>query len=188
MTTQTGPESRGRRTMNGGTGGETTARTSGGTSQTRSTGTQAGGDRLQEAATGLADQAARTAEAQASSVMTKTGETLGQVARAIRDAGNGLREERPEIAGFTDTAAQRVEEASTYLRDHDAREVIDATQDYARRQPVVIVAGALALGLLAGRFLRSGQQPQMGSDGNWAGTTSSAGITPSRTSKKQTGR
>jgi ElaB/YqjD/DUF883 family membrane-anchored ribosome-binding protein len=92
--------------------------------------------------------------------MTKTGETLEQVARAIRDAGQGLRQERPEIAGLADTAAQRVEEVSAYLREHDAREVIDATQEYARRQPTVVVAGALAIGLLAGRFLRSGQPPQ----------------------------
>jgi ElaB/YqjD/DUF883 family membrane-anchored ribosome-binding protein len=183
MTTQTGPESRGRgRTINGGTSADSTARASGGTSQSRATSTaKPEGDRLQQAATGLADQAARTAEAQASTVMTKTGETLEGVARAIRDAGEGLRQERPEIAGMADTAAQRVEEVSTYLRDHDAREVIDASQEYARRQPAVVVAGALALGLLAGRFLRSGQPPQPKTDGNRAGMSSP------RASRKQQG-
>ncbi|MBA2315316.1 MAG: hypothetical protein H0V87_08005, partial [Chloroflexi bacterium] len=40
------------------------------------------GDRLQEAASGLKDQATRTAEAQASTTMTKAGDTLGQVAQA----------------------------------------------------------------------------------------------------------
>jgi ElaB/YqjD/DUF883 family membrane-anchored ribosome-binding protein len=177
MTTQTGPESRRRgRSMNGGTAGETTAREMGDTSQTTtgatgtgatSTGkTQPEGDRLEQAATGLADQATRTAEAQASNMMTKAGETLDQVARAIRDAGQGIRQERPEIADIADTTAQRVQDASTYLREHDAREVIDSVQDYARRQPAVIVAGGLALGLLAGRFLRSGTPPQTGSDAN----------------------
>ena len=177
MTTQPGPESRGRnRTMNGGTAGDTSTRQPRGISESRATGAgQQDTDRLQQAATGLADQAARTAEAQASSVMTKTGETLDQVARVIRDAGQGLREERPEIAGFADTAAERVQEASAYLREHDPREVIDATQDYARRQPIVVVAGALALGLLAGRFLRSGQRPAAETDMATASTSSPRG-------------
>jgi len=145
--------------MNGGTAGETTARDIGDTSPT-TTNRTAEGDRLQQAATGLADQASRTAEAQASNMMTKAGETLEQVARAVRDAGEGIRQERPEIAGIADTTAQRMQDASTYLRDHEAREVIDAAQEFARKQPAVIVAGGLALGLLAGRFLRSGAPPQ----------------------------
>ena len=173
MTTQAGPESRGRGRTNGGTGGETAARPS---AQPAQSSAGAAGrtdkDRPQQGAAGLADQAARTAEAQASTVMAKAGETLEQVARAIRDAGDGLRQERPEIAGITDTAAQRVEEVSTYLRQHDAREVIDATQEYARRQPVVVVAGALALGLLAGRFLRSGLPPEPQPGGGTAGMSS----------------
>jgi ElaB/YqjD/DUF883 family membrane-anchored ribosome-binding protein len=175
MTTQTGPEPRRRgRGMNGGgTAGETTAREPRETSQpTMTGGMQQEGDRLQKAATGLADQATRTAEAQASNMMTKAGETLEQVARVIRESGQSLREERPEIAGMADTTAQRVQEASTYLREHEAREVIDSVQDYARRQPAVIIAGGLALGLLAGRFLRSGTPPQMGGSSNQADMTS----------------
>jgi ElaB/YqjD/DUF883 family membrane-anchored ribosome-binding protein len=178
MTTQTGPEPRKRgRGMNGGrSAGETTAAEPLETSQTAmGGGMQQEGDRLQQAATGLADQATRTAEAQASNMMTKAGDTLDQVARAIRDAGQGLREERPEIAGIADTTAQRVQDASTYLREHEAREAIDSVQDYARRQPAVIIAGGLALGLLAGRFLRSGTPPQMGASSNRSDTTTSRG-------------
>jgi ElaB/YqjD/DUF883 family membrane-anchored ribosome-binding protein len=126
-------------------------------------------DRLQAAATGLAEQAGRTVEAQASTLMSKAGESLEQVARAIRDAGSNLREERPEFATYADTAAQRVETAASYLREHDAREVIDTTQDYARRQPAVVAAGALAVGLLVGRFLRSGSSVRDGSSYGAAG-------------------
>ena len=175
MTTQTGPEprKRGRGMNGGGTASETTAPEPRETSQpAMGGGMQQEGDRLQKAATGLADQATRTAEAQASNMMTKAGETLDQVARAIRDAGQGLREERPEIAGIADTTAQRIQEASMYLREHEAREVIDSVEDYARRQPAVVIAGGLALGLLAGRFLRSGAPPEMGASGNRADMTS----------------
>src|SRR4051812_17826125 len=114
------------------------------------------GDRLQEAATGIADQATRTAEAQATNTMAKAGDALQQVAQAIRDGSQQLREQRPEFAGVADTAAQKVDEASTYLKEHDAAEVASYVQDWARRQPAMVIAGGLGLGLLVGRFLRSG--------------------------------
>lgn len=114
------------------------------------------GDRLQETAGGLLDQAGRTAESQASWTMTKAGDTLEEVARAVRDAGSGLRQERPEIAGFADTAAERVEEAAKYLRVHDASDLIDEASRFARQQPVVVVGGLLLAGLAIGRLLKSG--------------------------------
>jgi hypothetical protein len=114
------------------------------------------GDQLQAAATGLIDQAARTAEAQASTTMTKVGETLASVADAIRDAGQGLREQQPEIAGLTDTAAERVQAAATYLRDHDAGEALENVQRAARSNPALVIGGGLALGLVLGRLLRGG--------------------------------
>lgn len=114
------------------------------------------GEQLQDAASGLVSQATRTAEAQASTTMTKAGETLQQVSQAIRDAGEGLRDSQPQLAGFVDTAATRLEDASSYLRDHDAGEALMSVQDMARRQPAMLIGGGLALGLLVGRLLRSG--------------------------------
>jgi hypothetical protein len=133
MTTSTGHDTG--RTMNGGTQGD---------------------DKLGQAASNLADQASRTAEAKASSTMQKASDTLQQFAEAVRGAGDGMREQQPAIAGAADTAAQRVEEFSSYLREHDAREVLETVQREARRQPALVIGGGLALGLLVGRFLRSG--------------------------------
>lgn len=119
-------------------------------------------ERLTQAASGVLDQAGRTAETQASRTMDKAGEALEQVARAVRDSGNQLREQRPEIAGIADTAAEKVEQVSTYLRQHDAREVISEAERFARRQPALVVGGGLALGVIIGRLLRSGAEPQQG--------------------------
>jgi len=88
--------------------------------------------------------------------MAKAGDALQQIAQAIRDGSQQLREQRPEFAGVADTAAQKVDEASTYLKEHDAGEVASYVQDWARRQPAMVVVGGLGLGLLVGRFLRSG--------------------------------
>ena len=114
------------------------------------------GEQLQEAASGLISQAARTAEAQASTTMTKVGETLDQVAQAIRDASTGLRETQPDIAGFAETAADRVDGAAAYLREHGPSDAIDNVQRMARQQPALVLGGGLAVGLLLGRLLRSG--------------------------------
>ncbi len=143
-------------------GGDASQELNGGTQQ---------GERLQGAASGLVDQATRTAEAQASTTMTKAGDALEQVAQAIRDAGNGLREQQPQIAGVADTAAQQVEGVSSYLREHDAREVVNSAQQWARQQPALVVGGGLALGLLVGRFLKSGASQ----GGQGGGTTDAYG-------------
>ncbi|NJD28198.1 MAG: hypothetical protein FIA92_07860 [Chloroflexi bacterium] len=111
---------------------------------------------LEHAASDLAGQAARTAEAQASTLMTKAGESLDQVAGAFRTAVDELRPQQPEIAGVMGTAADRVEDASAYLRDHDPAEVLDRVQDVARSQPALVIGGGLALGITLGRLLRSG--------------------------------
>lgn len=137
------------------------------------------GERLQEAAGGLLDQAGRTAESQASWTMTKAGDTLDEVARAVRDAGSSLRQDRPEIAGFADTAAERVEEAAQYLRQHDATDLIDEASRFARQQPVVVVGGFLLAGLALGRLLKSGSSPASrpgyGPTGEWRGTGHGSG-------------
>jgi hypothetical protein len=125
------------------------------TGRTLNGGTQ-GDDKLGQAASNLADQASRTAEAKASNTMLKASDTLHQFAEAIRSAGDGMREQQPAMAGAADTTAERVEEFSGYLREHDARDVLDTVQREARRQPALVIGGGLALGLLVGRFLRSG--------------------------------
>lgn len=135
--------------------------------------------RLQEAASGVADQAGRTVDAQASGAMTKASETLDHVARVVRDAGSELRGEQPQIATVADVAAQRVEDLSAYLREHDSREVIGAVEDVARRQPALVVAGGLALGVMLGRLIRSadgrGDAFRPYGDGRWHGYERDAG-------------
>jgi hypothetical protein len=133
--------------------------TSGMENDPRDTATGANGapqTQLQETATGLIDQATRTAEAQASTTMTRVGETLQGVATAIRDSSMELRESQPDVANLIGTAAERVEQAGVYLRDHGAADVVEQVQQAARRQPAMVIGGGLVAGLVLGRLLRSG--------------------------------
>jgi ElaB/YqjD/DUF883 family membrane-anchored ribosome-binding protein len=127
--------------------------------------------RLQEAAGSVADSASQAAQQQASRAMSRAGDTLYGVAQALRDAGNQMRQERPEVANLADAGAERIDQLSNYVREHDVRSVVDDAEQLARRQPAVVIAGGLALGLIVGRVLRSGAepQPQQSTTRDWSG-------------------
>jgi hypothetical protein len=138
-------------------GGVMTTRTHGDES-TKSTGTGAGmdeGSKLKETAMGVADEAAQTVEARAARGMSQAGEVLHQVANAVRDSSTGLQTEQPQIARVMATAAEKLDEAATYVSDREPRELIDTAQDTARRQPALVIGGGLLAGILLGRVLRS---------------------------------
>ena len=116
---------------------------------------EGGPQRLADAAGDIAEEATSVAEHRASSAMTQVGDTIDQVARAVRNTGEQLRSDQPQLAGLADTAAEQAEQAAQFLRQNDARDVLDEVQDFARRQPAVIVGAGLALGLLVGRAIKS---------------------------------
>jgi hypothetical protein len=113
------------------------------------------GDRLTEAASNVADRASGTVEQAATQGMTKAAETLDEVAQAVRQSGEQLRDQQPQVAGLVDTAAAQLERASSYLRESDLQDVLNQVEEIARRQPVLFIGGAFVLGLAAARFLKS---------------------------------
>lgn len=73
-------------------------------------------------------------------------------------------------------AGDQVQRAADYLERTDMREMVRHTEGFARRQPALFLGGAMALGVLAARFLRSSQresqQPDTGYEGAWQGMQS----------------
>jgi hypothetical protein len=127
---------------------------------------------VKDAAAGVADEAGRTIEQRAAVGMSQVGDTLHQVARAVRDSSDSLQAEQPQVGRLVSTAADKLDEFATYVEDREPREILDNTQSFARRQPAVVIAGGLAAGLLIGRLLRSAgsQSGQQGSTANdWYG-------------------
>jgi hypothetical protein len=121
------------------------------------------GSKLKETASGVADEAAQTVEATAARGMSQAGEVLRQVATAVRDSGTGLQTEQPQIARVMTMAAEKLDEAATYVSEREPREVMDSAQDTARRQPALVIGGGLLAGIVLGRVLRSAG---MGASGN----------------------
>lgn len=116
---------------------------------------------LAERATGLGLQQADKAREQAA-----TG--LEQMTESIRRVSMDLEAEQPQIANVVTTAADQAERIADYLRTTDARQIISTVEDVARRQPLLFLGGAFALGLAASRLLKAagGQTGSTGSHGN----------------------
>ena len=71
---------------------------------------------------------------------------LRSVSEALRDQGK----DRPAQA--VDRLAGYAERAGSYLRDADPDSMLSDAEDFGRRKPGAVAAGALALGLVASRF------------------------------------
>ena len=101
------------------------------------------GNRLRDAAqTLIHEQKGRAADA------------VEGLAQALREAADQLeREEKPTAAGYADQAAAQVAQFSETVRARDVEELLLEVERFARRQPTLFFAGALAAGFLLGRVL-----------------------------------
>jgi hypothetical protein len=88
--------------------------------------------------------------------LTSAAEGLDSAAGAVNAVGDRLRENNlGELSQYTDQAADQIEKLATWLRTTTPEEIAHDIEDFAKKQPAVFVAGALALGLIGVRFLRS---------------------------------
>ncbi len=86
--------------------------------------------------------------------------SLYTTAHVLRQAGQQLREQdQPPIATLAERTAQQAERGSGYLRGRDVPGLLDDTEQLGRTHPVLFASGALALGLLGVRFLKSSRRP-----------------------------
>ena len=87
---------------------------------------------------------------------TQFADQFGTVAEALRRTTEHLRsEDQQRIAGITETVARQVDQVADYLRGKDAAAMRNDLESLARRQPALVIGGALVLGLIGARFLKS---------------------------------
>jgi hypothetical protein len=122
-------------------------------------GTSQGGstaDQAKQKAQEAAGQARNTLRDQVDQRSTEAGEKVGGFASDVRSVSQQLREQgKDQPAKLADQAADRADRLGSYLRDSDADTILGDVEDFGRRQPWVVVAGGLALGLVAARFLKA---------------------------------
>lgn len=86
----------------------------------------------------------------------KAAGTLGSLASALHQASSQMRQQDDTVtAGYIDTAAGQIDRLAGLLADQDVDELLQATGQFARRQPALFLAAAFALGFASARFLKS---------------------------------
>jgi glucan phosphorylase len=99
---------------------------------------------------------------------TKAGEQVTGTAQDLRSVGEELRKQGKDTpAKLADRAAEQTEKVGSYLKGKGPDEMLHDVEDFGRQRPWAVMAGGLALGVLAARFLkassRSRYQQQSGS-------------------------
>jgi hypothetical protein len=138
-------------------------------SRAETSGQQSGGsarEQIRQVKDQVMDQAKTTFQQARERAGSSLGESKGQlaeqfgtIAEALRRTTEHLRsEDQQRIAGLTETVARQVDQVANYLRSKDAHAMRQDVENLARRQPALMLGGALVLGLIGARFLKSSER------------------------------
>ncbi len=130
----------------------------------------------------VAQHARKSAETQLTGGKDRAAEGLGEVAQALRQTGEQMREqEHASISKYVVRAADHVDEASHYLKDHKLGQIFGDLETYVRREPGLLIGGAFVMGIIGGRFLKSSRSGPKDAKSESARESSEIGGTKGRT-------
>lgn len=130
----------------------------GATAQVQEKAQEAAGQ-AKEQAQQVAGQARDQARTQVDQRSTQAGQQIKTQASDIRTVSEQLREQGKEgPAKIAEQAADRAERLGSYLEESDADRILHDVEDFARQKPWAVIAGGIALGFAASRFLKASQQ------------------------------
>lgn len=87
---------------------------------------------------------------------TQAGEQVANTAQDLRSVGEELRKQGKEApAKLADRAAEQTEKVGSYLKDSGPDEMLRDVEEFGRQRPWAVLAGGLALGMVAARFLKA---------------------------------
>lgn len=120
----------------------------------------------QEKAQQAAGQAKDQVRSQVDQRSTQAGEQVLGQASDLRSVGEKLREEGKDgPAKVADQVADRAERAGSWLKDSDADTILADVEDFARKQPLAVLAGGLVLGIAAARALKASSRDRYAARG-----------------------
>lgn len=122
----------------------------------------------QEKARDVAGKAQEGLRQQVDERSTQAGERVAGAAQDLRSVGEELRKQEKETpAKLADRAAEQTERVGFYLKERGPDEMLRDVEDFGRQRPWAVLAGGLALGVVAARFLKASSRSryQQRSDG-----------------------
>jgi len=148
--------------------GTTTGATNYGTTGSGGFG-QTGGDGGQQGS-GILNQVRDKAASQLNEQKARATDSLGNVAQAVRQSTQHLREQQYDtVAQFVERAADQIERFSNHLRERDLNDLVAEAQRFARQQPAVFIGSSFAAGMLAARFIKASRPTRSFDDQGYSG-------------------
>jgi hypothetical protein len=122
-------------------------------------------DQAQEKVQEASGQAKDRVREQVGQRSTQAGQRVSSAAQDARSVGEELRRQgKDQPARLADQAADRAERLGSYLEESDADRILRDVEELGRKQPWVVIAGGLALGFAASRFLKASSEQRYRSD------------------------
>ena len=113
--------------------------------------------------TQLANRGSEQVKSQLANQKHQAAQRMTPIQMALRETSQQLQNQgQGSVAQYADKAADQVERFSHYLRENEVDQLLDEARSFARRRPAVFLGGAVALGFLATRFLKSSSQEEDG--------------------------
>ena len=112
-------------------------------------------DQARDQAASLAQQAQERALQLAEEQKRRAAEQVEGMAHAVDSVAEAIGRELPPAAPYVREVAQSIHSASTALRERSVDDLIQTATDFARRQPLVTLGGALFAGFAFARFLKA---------------------------------
>lgn len=101
----------------------------------------------------VADQAKELVGSQLGAQQKRSAGDLTKVAEALRGTSQDLGDSL--ASPLVDRAAHELERASKFLERATMSDVVDGVESFAKREPLLFLGGAFAIGLLGARFFKS---------------------------------
>jgi hypothetical protein len=87
---------------------------------------------------------------------SEAGERFGGAAQDLRSVGEELRKQGKDgPAKLADRAAEQTERVGGYLKDNGPDKMLEDVEDFGRQRPWAVLAGGIAVGVVAARFLKA---------------------------------
>jgi hypothetical protein len=133
----------------------------------------------QEKARDAAGQAQENVRRQVDQRTSQAGEQVTGTAQDLRSVGEELRKQgKDRPAKLADRAAEQTEKVGSYMKEKGPDEMLHDVEDFGRQRPWAVLAGGLALGVVAARFLKASSRDRYQQRSNGARPTP---LVPQRT-------
>lgn len=133
----------------------------------------------QERAREAAGKAQESVRSQIDDRSTQVGERVTGTAGDLRSVGEELRKQGKDTpAKLADRAAEETEKVGSYLKENGPDKMLEDVEDFGRQRPWAVLAGGVAVGVVAARFLKASSRSRYQQRNGAGAPTRSAGTSP----------